>query len=272
MPFRWHTPESQEGVSAGFTLVEMSIVLVIIGLLVGTIVGANVIIESGQMRKAIADIDNLKKAVGTFELKYNCLPGDCANASNLFSGLAASQANNQQNGDGNGKYETYTQARYGEGAYRLWEHLNKANLTEYGPFIGQYTSGNPAAPNLVPGSNVPLFSWGANVAIPNYWTGAKFSTTLAITYRGYCFYGYQGCEAFQVIVTDPANYGNGNRILMQGFYLSPTASAGGFFGASVLQSKVQDIDTKTDNGNLTSGRMQSICTAGACIPAIELGY
>jgi prepilin-type N-terminal cleavage/methylation domain-containing protein len=69
--------------AGGFTLIEMSIVLVIIGLLVGGVLVGQDLIRAAQVRKTGTLIEQLNTAVNTFKLKYNCLPGDCANASDF---------------------------------------------------------------------------------------------------------------------------------------------------------------------------------------------
>ena len=68
----------------GFTLIELSIVLVIIGLVVGgVLVGAD-LIKAAKIRSAVSDLDKITAAVNTFKLKYNCIPGDCASATGFF--------------------------------------------------------------------------------------------------------------------------------------------------------------------------------------------
>ena len=61
---------------AGFTLIELSIVLVIIGLIVGGILVGRDMIEAAQIRATIAQYQQFVTAVNTFRLKYGGLPGD----------------------------------------------------------------------------------------------------------------------------------------------------------------------------------------------------
>lgn len=60
----------------GFTLIELSIRLVIIGLIVGGVLVGRDLIERAQ----ISQIEKYNTVVHTFQLKYNALPGDIANA------------------------------------------------------------------------------------------------------------------------------------------------------------------------------------------------
>lgn len=105
---------------SGFTLVELAIVLVIIGLLVGGVLVGNDLIKSSQIRSQISQIDKYQITVNTFKLKYNCLPGDCSNATNYgFSG----------NGNGDNSLAEAYDFTTGENNY-FWLHLSQANLIE----------------------------------------------------------------------------------------------------------------------------------------------
>lgn len=87
----------------GFTLIELSIVLVIIGLLVGGVLVGRELIVSAKIRKGISDLEKLGTAVQTFKLKYNCIPGDCPNITEVFpTGIYAG------NGNGNGLIDNWS--------------------------------------------------------------------------------------------------------------------------------------------------------------------
>lgn len=89
---------------SGFTLIEMSIVLVIIGLIVGGILTGQDLITAATIRAQISQIEKYNTAVRTFQSKYGYLPGDIPDpiASNfgfISRGSFAGQ------GDGNGILE-----------------------------------------------------------------------------------------------------------------------------------------------------------------------
>ncbi|MBL8891567.1 MAG: prepilin-type N-terminal cleavage/methylation domain-containing protein [Planctomycetaceae bacterium] len=63
----------------GFTLVEISIGLVIIGLVIGGVFVGRDLIEATKVRSVISQRDQFMTAVRTFQIKYGCLPGDCTN-------------------------------------------------------------------------------------------------------------------------------------------------------------------------------------------------
>jgi prepilin-type N-terminal cleavage/methylation domain-containing protein len=60
----------------GFSLVEISIVLTIIGLLIGSIVGGMVYVQNAKITNAITLAQDLSVAVSTFKQQYHMLPGD----------------------------------------------------------------------------------------------------------------------------------------------------------------------------------------------------
>lgn len=64
------------GNKGGFTLVELSIVLVIIGLLIGGILAAQSMISTAKIQNAISQIQQFDVALNAFSAKYNSLPGD----------------------------------------------------------------------------------------------------------------------------------------------------------------------------------------------------
>lgn len=61
----------------GFSLIELSIALVIIALIVAGIVTGSELIKGAQLRGLIKETTQFASAVNTFRGKYNCLPGDC---------------------------------------------------------------------------------------------------------------------------------------------------------------------------------------------------
>lgn len=63
----------------GFTLVELSIVLVVIGILMGMAIKGRSLVEAAQVRKDISKIQNISTAVGQFYSKYGVLPGKRTN-------------------------------------------------------------------------------------------------------------------------------------------------------------------------------------------------
>jgi len=74
-----HVTKNKEG---GFTLVELAIVMIIIGLLIGGILKGQELVANAQTTATIAQIKGLDAAVATFRDKYSALPGDMPNSAN----------------------------------------------------------------------------------------------------------------------------------------------------------------------------------------------
>ncbi|MGH7238747.1 MAG: type II secretion system protein, partial [Candidatus Saccharimonadales bacterium] len=68
----------------GFTLIELSIVLVIIGLLVGGVLAGKALIQQAEIRAAASKLQQFETAYRTFQVKYGCIMGDCPYATDLF--------------------------------------------------------------------------------------------------------------------------------------------------------------------------------------------
>lgn len=84
---------------SGFTLIEVSIVLVIVGLLAGGILLGQELIEAAGVRSSVAKLGSFSTATNTFRTKYNCLPGDCSQAAR-FGLVARNGGAGCGNGDG----------------------------------------------------------------------------------------------------------------------------------------------------------------------------
>lgn len=153
-------------VKNGFTLIELSIVLVIIGLLVGGIIAGRDLIRISKIRSILSQIEDTKIAVSTFKNKFNCLPGDCPNATNFFSDARL------VNGNGNGRIGGYADASEQRESYLAWLDLELAGLIS-GTYTGTTGPGHPNR-NAIPGTNVPAMKADKAVGIylgyaPNLW-------------------------------------------------------------------------------------------------------
>src|ERR1700691_6571160 len=88
----------------GFTLIEMSIVLVVIGFVVGGVLVGQDLIRAAYIRAQITQIEKFNTAVNTFYGKYQALPGDMnistATAFQFTIGTGCSCSYGERNGDG----------------------------------------------------------------------------------------------------------------------------------------------------------------------------
>ena len=115
----------------GFTLIELSIVIVIIGLIVAGVVGGQNLVEQSKLRKVITDVEKIKIATRAFILEYNAIPGDMSNSASYWSGVLG--------GNGNRILTS------GNESNRFWVHLSSAGIYP-GTFSG--TSTNPPTPGV----------------------------------------------------------------------------------------------------------------------------
>lgn len=121
--------------SKGFTLVELSLVIVIIGLIVAGVVGGQTLVQQAKLRNVMSDLNKWQVGINSFRLEYNAIPGDFDNAAAF--GLGTS---------GNGNRKIYSAPNEGVNA---WDHLANAQLIEN----SSYFSGNPGKPLTPLGEN-----------------------------------------------------------------------------------------------------------------------
>jgi prepilin-type N-terminal cleavage/methylation domain-containing protein len=166
----------------GFTLIELSIVLVIIGLIVGGVLVGQDLIRAAAARAQVSQIEKYNTAVNTFRDKYGALPGDLNAAIATQFGFAA-RGNGPGQGDGNGVLEAYAAnvcgfcENYGETAM-FWVDLSKASLID-GSF--GTASATVAPVSNVTGSGIDLYYPAAKIGGGNYvyvWSGGP---TLSFT-------------------------------------------------------------------------------------------
>ena len=114
----------------GFTLVEIAIVLVIIGLLLGGILKGQEMITQAKIKNIMSDFSGISAAYHGYQDRYRVLPGDDSGAATRWSGAFA--------GDGDGVVEgTYNNATNGCPATvvaatletcKWWDHLRRAGF------------------------------------------------------------------------------------------------------------------------------------------------
>lgn len=143
--------------SRGFTLVELSIVLVILGLLVGGVLSGQSLIRAAELRSVGTQKDQFQTAIYAFKDKFFALPGDMPNAFMFWGGQIAGCAEDKNidqspadfpcNGDGNGFIHgdgrgTAVGSDVSDEGMLAWGHLSVAGLIE-GGYSGTSPGTNP---------------------------------------------------------------------------------------------------------------------------------
>lgn len=159
----------------GFTLVELSIVLVVIGLLIGGVLVAQSMIETAKISTQINQFQQYDIAVSQFRNKYDQLPGD----STLFSSTGAA-GNNNGNIEG-GDYYGGASSTWGgpSEAANFWRHLSESSSISEA--WGTATHDNvragidaPAAKlgakgSLIQGMSLRTAGYSVNIPWGEYW-------------------------------------------------------------------------------------------------------
>jgi len=106
----------------GFTLIEVAIVLVIIGLLLGGVLKGQELINSAKVKSLAGDFKNIPVFIYGYQDKFRALPGDDSAA---IAHVAASK-----NGDGNGVIDgKWNDAPAADSeAFNFWQHIRVAGL------------------------------------------------------------------------------------------------------------------------------------------------
>ena len=113
----------------GFTLIEIAIVLVIIGLLLGGVLKGQELITSARVRNLISQQDGIKAAYFGFLDRFRALPGDYNQASTNINCTPACT-----NGNNNGQIQSIAGGGTIDEHVAAWEHLSKAGFIN-----GSYT-------------------------------------------------------------------------------------------------------------------------------------
>ena len=94
----------------GFTLIEIALVLLVVGLMLGGILKGQALIENARVRAMANQIHSVNAAWFAFVDRYRALPGDLATADTQLDGAL-------KNGDGNGRVNSPQEVAL------VWQHL-----------------------------------------------------------------------------------------------------------------------------------------------------
>jgi prepilin-type N-terminal cleavage/methylation domain-containing protein len=230
---------------SGFTLIELSIVLVIIGLIVGGILVGQDMIKAAEVRATTAQIEKYNSATNTFRSKYNYIPGDVptsvATTLGIFADTGGGTVGRQ---DGNGLLEGQAAGavvQIGE-PITFWRHLTDVQLVD-----GSY--GNISGTALVAASGQA----GANI------TSSTMNQILP-----------------------PAKLGRGNYLVvyassglnyyqLTGITAITAASGAVTLTEALTPMEAYNIDSKVDDGRPASGNVRAMEGTGPLNTAATAG-
>ncbi len=140
------TPNS----TRGFTLLEMSIVLTIIGFIVGGILVGRNLITASEISATITQVEKFKSATAAFQEKYGALPGDLPKSVATSFGFTA-RGTSAGEGDGNNLIEGITgsgnngRAQGGGETSMFWVDLTTANGHNLNLIPGSFYTATPTS-------------------------------------------------------------------------------------------------------------------------------
>lgn len=118
----------------GFTLVEISIVMIIIGLLIGGTFGGMKLVENMQVNKTVQDLKAIESAALTFKDTYGRLPGDMPNTAARLPNCTVAPC--ATGGNGNRTVGTaqlaWSAITTADENFTFWNHLQAADLLSLG--------------------------------------------------------------------------------------------------------------------------------------------
>ena len=224
---------------AAFTLLELSIVLVIMGLLIGGVFAGQSLVHNAQINAFLSESNRYQTAFQAFREQYQALPGDMTNATTVWgtAGGTGSDIACQNtvsvtsatcNGNGNGLISTSVVSQ--DEMVRAWQHLANAKIIE-GSYIGVYLPGG----------------WQAGINIPT----SKYGSTTS--------WGVLESDAWPTagdVNWFAADYGGGNNLTTH------------FTGSTISGKDAWSVDKKIDDarpaqGNVVAGFWSTCTTAGA---------
>lgn len=111
----------------GFTLIELAIVLVIIGLLLGGVLKGQELINSAKAKNIAADLKNVQIFIYGYQDKFRAIPGDDANVATHINGgtPATTPAATLNNAQINGTWDSVNKS---DESYLFWQHVRLAGF------------------------------------------------------------------------------------------------------------------------------------------------
>jgi prepilin-type N-terminal cleavage/methylation domain-containing protein len=165
---------------SGFTLIELAIVLVIIGLLLGGVLKGQELINSAKVKNLVADFKNVPVYIYGYQDKFKALPGDDTLAQTHL-GSTATNSISTTLGFIDGSWDSTTAA---DDSILFWQHVRLAGLAP-GPttilsaasFVPKNSNGGRVGISSVP----PITGMTGSYFVCSSGIDAKFALQMDIT-------------------------------------------------------------------------------------------
>lgn len=216
----------------GFTLVEISIVLVIVGMIVAAVTAGQSILEQAKLRTLIKDSEYYSAAYNNFVTQYDAVPGDMRDAHDYWGTPASCSDNNVIttaggcNGDGNGAIGTGLENTAKAEDYKAWQFLALSGMIK-GNYDGDRLD------SYAIGVNIPASTYDGTVAVDFAYAKSAIRFTSDSAYN------------------TPNNFVNGN-VLTFGRTIGNNRVP---LGAFLTVDNAEFLDKKTDDGAPHKGRV-----------------
>jgi prepilin-type N-terminal cleavage/methylation domain-containing protein len=212
-----HLEITMRSKQSGFTLVEIAIVLVIIGLLLGGVLKGQELINSAKVKNFAQDFKSVPLFIYGYQDKYRALPGDDSAASTHLGSAATSAgvtlltpaSTNLGNGAINGNYNSTTNT---DESLAFWQQVRLAGLAAGPTDFSSATAITAAVPRNADGGQIGVQSTAPITGM----TGSYFV----------CSEGIQGKFAKQLDTTlDDGNTETGSMRVAAGPYAGTALTA-----------------------------------------------
>lgn len=226
----------------GFTILELSIVLVVIALVASGVVVGREMVRQAEIRAVMTDYDKIYTAVNSFQNRYKAIPGDMKNATAYWgknnAACAADSGTASTPGTCNGNGDRVMQAGVASGGtaemFQFWNHLSRA-----GVFEGNYSglAGAGGINEHIGGVNAP--------------SARPADTIWGIWHTGSTFPGTGDDFAIDF----------GNTIVVGGFAPTSHPNLGAFTPAEAFLIDQKLDDGEPARGKIIANRWNNLCSA-----------
>lgn len=110
---------------SGFTLIELAIVLVIIGWLLGGVLKGQELINSAKVKNMATDFKKVQVYIYGYQDKFKALPGDDGQVATHLKGATVATTGTVSNGVIQGDWDSETGT---DESVLFWQHVRLANL------------------------------------------------------------------------------------------------------------------------------------------------